>query len=382
MSSDRSLRSVFVGNIPYDATEEKLKEAFSEVGPVVSFRLVFDKDSGKPKGYGFCEYRDQETAQSAIRNLNNIELGGRALRVDSAANEKGRDEPRNISNQPNSTGVVTGANAGPLGSGMVPGVIVPPGMGMGQAMSSTVGSGMITPALLDQQPVYGQECEPEKAPEIISQVVVSLPPEQMFELAKQMKQCIQSNPQEARTMLMGNPQLAYALLQALVVMRVVDPQTAMSILYRQNVSPLSLAGPAAPPPMSVPVSDPMVWSSAGPNRPVVPNTGVPLGGVINQPGIGGVPHNVGVVPPSGPTGPPAPRADPRLASRDPRLGGAAPSDPRTASAPVTGGAADVTSRDSLIVQVMNLTEDQIAQLPPEQRDTIRALKQQLLHPKA
>lgn len=49
---DRSLRSVFVGNIPYEATEEQLKDIFSEVGPVVSFRLVYDRETGKPKGYG------------------------------------------------------------------------------------------------------------------------------------------------------------------------------------------------------------------------------------------------------------------------------------------------------------------------------------------
>uniref|UniRef100_A0A8C9SKK5 Cleavage stimulation factor, 3' pre-RNA, subunit 2 n=1 Tax=Scleropages formosus TaxID=113540 RepID=A0A8C9SKK5_SCLFO len=58
---DRSLRSVFVGNIPYEATEEQLKDIFSEVGLVVSFRLVYDRETGKPKGYGFCEYQDQET---------------------------------------------------------------------------------------------------------------------------------------------------------------------------------------------------------------------------------------------------------------------------------------------------------------------------------
>lgn len=379
MSNDRSLRSVFVGNIPYDATEEKLKEAFSEVGPVVSFRLVFDKDSGKPKGYGFCEYRDQETAQSAIRNLNNIELGGRALRVDSAANEKGRDEPRNQANQANpGAGVVTGANAGPLGQGLMPGVAVPPGMGMGQAMASTVGSGMITPAMMDQQPVYGQECDPEKSPEVISQAVASLPPEQMFELAKQMKQCIQSNPQEARNMLLANPQLAYALLQALVIMRVVEPQVAMSLLYRQNVpTSLSLAVPAAPPPMVPPVSDPVVWGPPG--RPVAPNP--VAAGVVppSDPRLNPVPANV----PPGPSIQPVARADPRLAARDPRLAGAAPTDPRlVASVPQPALAAtDSTSREQLIVQVMNLTEEQIAKLPLEQRDTIRALKQQLLHPK-
>lgn len=79
--SDRS-RSVFVGNIPYDATEEQLIEIFREVGPVVSFRLVHDKDTGKPKGYGFCEYGGPHNAASAMRNLNGREFNGKALRVD------------------------------------------------------------------------------------------------------------------------------------------------------------------------------------------------------------------------------------------------------------------------------------------------------------
>lgn len=61
---------------------------FSNIG----FRLVFDRETGKPKGYGFCEYKDQETALSAMRNLNGYELNGRALRVDSAASEKNREE--------------------------------------------------------------------------------------------------------------------------------------------------------------------------------------------------------------------------------------------------------------------------------------------------
>jgi len=68
---------------------------------------------------------------------------------------------------------------------------------------------------------------PEKAPEVISKAVASLPPEQMFEIMKQMKLCIQNNPSEARTMLLQNPQLAYALLQALVVMKIVEPSTAI-----------------------------------------------------------------------------------------------------------------------------------------------------------
>ena len=56
----------------------------------------------------------------------------------------------------------------------------------------------------------------------------------MFELMKQMKQCIEANPNEAKTLLSTNPQLAYALLQAQVVMRIVDPQVAMALLNRTD----------------------------------------------------------------------------------------------------------------------------------------------------
>lgn len=62
------------------------------MGPVLSFKLVFDRETGKPKGYGFCEYKDQETALSAMRNLNGYEIGGRSLRVDNACTEKSRME--------------------------------------------------------------------------------------------------------------------------------------------------------------------------------------------------------------------------------------------------------------------------------------------------
>lgn len=59
---------------------------------VLVCRLVYDRETGKPKGYGFCEYQDQETALSAMRNLNGREFSGRALRVDNAASEKNKEE--------------------------------------------------------------------------------------------------------------------------------------------------------------------------------------------------------------------------------------------------------------------------------------------------
>jgi RNA recognition motif-containing protein len=54
---------------------------------------VIDKETGKPKGYGFCEYKDEETALSARRNLQGYEINGRQLRVDFA--ENGRNTDRN-----------------------------------------------------------------------------------------------------------------------------------------------------------------------------------------------------------------------------------------------------------------------------------------------
>jgi cleavage stimulation factor subunit 2 len=88
MSARGPSKFVFVGNIPWDVTEEVMAELFREPGPLVSFRLVVDKDTLKPRGYGFAEYFDLETAKSAVRNLNEIEVSGRKLRVNFADNNE------------------------------------------------------------------------------------------------------------------------------------------------------------------------------------------------------------------------------------------------------------------------------------------------------
>merc|ERR1719376_1324778 len=89
---ERSERSVFVGNIPYEATDEQLKSIFQQAGEVRSFRLVTDRETGKPKGYGFAEYNDKQTAMSAMRNLNGKEIFGRSLRVDHATSERNKNQ--------------------------------------------------------------------------------------------------------------------------------------------------------------------------------------------------------------------------------------------------------------------------------------------------
>ncbi|XP_011303108.1 cleavage stimulation factor subunit 2 [Fopius arisanus] len=93
-SVDKSMRSVFVGNIPYRATEENLRDIFGEIGPILSFKLVYDRETGRPRGFGFIEYKDQETALNAIQCLNGYEIGGRILRVDNASSQKTRQDMR------------------------------------------------------------------------------------------------------------------------------------------------------------------------------------------------------------------------------------------------------------------------------------------------
>jgi len=78
-STDKLSRTVFVGNISYDVTEDALLEIFQGVGPVVSIKLVHDSVSGRFKGYGFCEYRDSDTAMASCRSLNGYVLNERAL---------------------------------------------------------------------------------------------------------------------------------------------------------------------------------------------------------------------------------------------------------------------------------------------------------------
>ncbi|PHT55290.1 hypothetical protein CQW23_03776 [Capsicum baccatum] len=66
----------------------------SNLSGMLEIRLVIDRETGKPKGFGFCEYKDEETVLSARRNLQGYEINGRQLRVDFAENDKNSDKNR------------------------------------------------------------------------------------------------------------------------------------------------------------------------------------------------------------------------------------------------------------------------------------------------
>ena len=76
-------KSIYVGNLPWAATEEQVQDLFAEYGKVLSVKLVSDRETGRARGFGFVEMEDGE-AQAAIAALDNYSFGGRTLRVNEA----------------------------------------------------------------------------------------------------------------------------------------------------------------------------------------------------------------------------------------------------------------------------------------------------------
>ncbi|VDP00512.1 unnamed protein product, partial [Heligmosomoides polygyrus] len=69
--------SVYVGNIPYETTEDALGGLFSQAGQVSNVRIVSDRETGRPKGFAFCEFADEAGAQNAVNTLNGADFNGR-----------------------------------------------------------------------------------------------------------------------------------------------------------------------------------------------------------------------------------------------------------------------------------------------------------------
>jgi len=76
--------NIYVGNLSYEVTEEDLKEAFESFGQIESVKIIKDNYTGRSKGFGFVEMSNNADAQSAIDGLNDKELKGRTLKVNTA----------------------------------------------------------------------------------------------------------------------------------------------------------------------------------------------------------------------------------------------------------------------------------------------------------
>jgi len=77
-------KKLYVGNLSYDTTEERLRSLFSEVGPVDSVTVITDRETGRSKGFGFVEMGTEEAAEAAVGRLNDTEVDRRTIVVSEA----------------------------------------------------------------------------------------------------------------------------------------------------------------------------------------------------------------------------------------------------------------------------------------------------------
>ncbi|CRG84607.1 hypothetical protein PISL3812_01870 [Talaromyces islandicus] len=240
-------KSVFLGNIPYNLTEEQVKDILSTAGTVTKFRLMMNPETGKPKGYGFADFSDADAAASAVRNLNDYEIMGRKIRVDWPHNNEKDSVPEDYSESQPAYQQQPMQNPSSLPP-LPPGVEIPPHL----------------------------DC-----PNAISQTLSQLPPNQLLDVLSQMKSLAVSDPARATELLRTAPQLAYAIFQALLLMNLVDYSTLGSVVEQASQ-------PTAPTPT---------------NQPYQPYGAVP--GQVSTPPI----HNTPFAPP--PPQPQQPAATPQ-----------------------------------------------------------------------
>ena len=85
--------NIYVGNLPYTASEDEIRELFAAHGEVVSVKLINDRETGRPRGFGFVEM-DGDGIDAAIDALNGFEMGGRTLKVNQARERGPRRDDR------------------------------------------------------------------------------------------------------------------------------------------------------------------------------------------------------------------------------------------------------------------------------------------------
>jgi len=305
-------------------TEEALIEVFRTVGPVVGFRLVFDRETGKPKGYGFCEFPDHETAMSAVRNLHGYEVQGRPLRVDIA-----ESDPM-VEGKTTQHGVIHGEQGGGGGGGHNSRWGPPKNEPSGPPKNA------FNNFMNDLPP--GVSVPPGKSSlDVISQALASIPHAQLMQTLSQMKAYVANYPDRARALLVAHPQLSYAFFQAMLMNKIVDPAILERMLNATTQA-------AAPQPAHTPVPPPPQPYSYPP--PVQPAS-------YGQP----PPQSYYGMPP-----PPLPQAMP----------------PPPAPAPTVAAAAAPLPADqrAMLMQVLSLSQEQVNALPPTERAAIMQLRSQ------
>ncbi|KAJ7337347.1 hypothetical protein DFH08DRAFT_876555 [Mycena albidolilacea] len=373
---------VFVGNVPYNMSEDALIDVFKSVGQVVGFRLVFDRDTGKPKGYGFCEFADHETAASAVRNLNNTDVGGRPLRIDLADSDpflEGKTTVRGELMDAGGPGPTERSsqwrpeNRGPEGSEIL--ATIP----------------------------HGKPLVPgERAQEAITHAIAQgMSENQLIEVLAQMKAFVITHPKQAHQFLSNHPQVAYAVFMGLITSNIIPSDVLTRML---EASPH--ASRSAPPPPHLQPQPPQNFAPSPQLHPHQPYPGPPPPSRLQQPqpvhgmmpGMGGPPPgamfghhmqpNMQPTPPGMPPMPPYYRAgppgppQPLPPQQPPHLPPQQPPQQASGLQPLLqllkDGGGNNPEAQTLYSIVLNLTPTQISELPASERETIESLRSMLV----
>ncbi len=86
--------NIYVGNLPFDATQDQIEELFTPFGQVDSVRIITDRMTGSPRGFAFVQMASKDEGQQAIDKLNGHELLGKQLRVNEARPRDNNNGPR------------------------------------------------------------------------------------------------------------------------------------------------------------------------------------------------------------------------------------------------------------------------------------------------
>jgi RNA recognition motif-containing protein len=82
-------RRLYVGNLSFNTTELDLRDAFGQAGTITDAKMVMDRETGRPRGFGFVEMSTDQEAQNAIAQFNGRELDGRTIKVNEAEERTG-----------------------------------------------------------------------------------------------------------------------------------------------------------------------------------------------------------------------------------------------------------------------------------------------------
>ena len=240
-------------------------------------RLQFDRETGKPKGFGFCEYYDADTAASAVRNLQGYDIMGRELRVNFATQKEFRDANVSAPNAGASPMVASGASS----SASRPNYAQ-------QQQQQRAYENTVIPTPGGNNPASATAAQ--SATDAITTLLATMSPAALIELMSQMKLLASQQPDQTRSLLQKNPPLAYAMFQALLMMNVISPITITKILNRmdevpaypaENVSATTTATSAASAPaVAASMIPPQASVSRAGQPPMMPQPPIPPVGMM------------------------------------------------------------------------------------------------------